>query len=528
MTDRRLQNWQIRKPAVASSGGIVTAQSLDAARAGAQILADGGNAVDAAVATGLALAATEPWMSGLGGGGYMVVYSARQNRVRVVDFGMIAPGALDPADYPLAGGTDAALFGWPSVVGDRNVKGPLSVAVPGQVDGMGLALESFGSKPWAEVLAPAIRLAEAGLAIDWYGALSVAIAARDLAEFPATRAVYLPDGLPPAPGADGPPARLALGNLAGTLRHLAAAGPRDFYEGALARSIVDDMGAAGGRLSAADLAGYRAQLVEPLQIAYRGASVSAAPGLTAGPTLARVLGLLETSLPEAERKAGRPGPASYVAIAEALGLAYAERLAGAGTDADRPATATAACTSHLSVVDRHGNMVALTQTLLSRFGSKLLLPQSGIMMNNGIMWFDPRPDRPNGIAPAKRPLSNMCPVIARLADGAWVALGASGGRRILPAVAQVLSFLADYGLDLEAAFHCPRLDVSGTGAATLDTRLDRATVAAVATRMKVVTAETAAYPVLFASPSAVQRRGGENQGMADIGSPWSGAAAEAA
>jgi gamma-glutamyltranspeptidase/glutathione hydrolase len=265
-----------------------------------------------------------------------------------------------------------------------------------------------------------------------------------------------------------------------------------------------------------------------LQIAYRGAAVSAAPGLTAGPTLARVLGLLETSLPEVERKAGRPGPASYLAIAEALGQAYAERLAGAGADADRPATATAACTSHLSVVDRHGNMVALTQTLLSRFGSKLLLPQSGIMMNNGIMWFDPRPGRPNGLAPGRRPLSNMCPVIARLADGARVALGASGGRRILPAVAQVLSFLADYGMDLEAAFHCPRLDVSGTGAATLDIRLDRAVVDAVAARMKVVTAETAAYPVLFASPSAVQRRDGENRGMADIGSPWSGAAAEAA
>jgi len=267
-------------------------------------------------------------------------------------------------------------------------------------------------------------------------------------------------------------------------------------------------------------------VLEPLPIAYRGAAVSAAPGLTAGPTLARVLGLLETSLPEAERRAGRPSPASYAAIAAALDLAYAERLAVSGTDADRAATATAACTSHLSVVDRDGNMVALTQTLLSRFGSKLLLPQSGIMMNNGIMWFDPRPDRPNCLGPAKRPLSNMCPVIARLADGALVALGASGGRRILPAVAQVLSFLADCRMDLEAAFHCPRLDVSGTGAATLDIRLDRATVDAVATRMKVVQAEMAAYPVLFASPSGVMRRGSENHGMADIGSPWSGAAAE--
>jgi gamma-glutamyltranspeptidase/glutathione hydrolase len=177
-------------------------------------------------------------------------------------------------------------------------------------------------------------------------------------------------------------------------------------------------------------------------------------------------------------------------------------------------------------VDREGNMVALTQTLLSRFGSKVLLPQTGIMMNNGIMWFDPRPERPNGIAPGKRPLSNMCPVIARLADGRRVALGASGGRRILPAVAQLLSFLVDFGMDLAAAFHCPRIDVSGGPAATLDSRLPAEIAAAVGRVMPTVSAELAAYPVLFASPSAVLREAGRNHGMADIASPWSGAAAE--
>ena len=525
MTDHRLQNWQIRKPAVVSAHGIVASQSLDAARAGAQILAAGGNAVDAAVATSLALAAAEPWMSGLGGGGYMLVYTARDDRVRVVDFGMIAPSALDPADYPLAGGTDSALFGWPAVEGDRNVKGYQSIAVPGQVDGLRLALGSFGSKSWSEVIRPAIALAEAGLPLDWFGSLSIAVAARELAEFPASRAVYLPDGMAPAPGGDGPLPRLALGNLAKTLRHLAQAGPRDFYDGALARSIVADLQSGGSRLWAADLAGYRARLVDPLEIAYRGASGAAPPGLTAGPTLARVLGLLDAGPAPAERAAGRPGAAGYAAFAASLATAYAERLAGLGDDADMVATANASCTSHLSVVDRDGNMVALTQTLLSRFGSKALLPQSGIMMNNGIMWFDPRPGRPNAIAPGARPLSNMCPAIARLGDGARVALGASGGRRILPAVAQVLSFLIDYGMTLEDAFHCPRLDVSGGAGATLDVRLARATLDAVAASMPVMVAETAAYPVLFASPSAVLRRGPENQGMADIGSPWSGAAA---
>jgi gamma-glutamyltranspeptidase/glutathione hydrolase len=119
----------------------------------------------------------------------------------------------------------------------------------------------------------------------------------------------------------------------------------------------------------------------------------------------------------------------------------------------------------------------------------------------------------------------MCPVIARLSDGSRVALGASGGRRILPAVAQVLSFLADFTLDLEQAFHCPRVDVSGGPTATVDARLDRTTAEAVGRHLPVLRAETAAYPVPFASPSAVQRAGRENRGMADIGSPWSGAVA---
>lgn len=525
MTDHRIQTWDIRKPAVASDHGIVASQSLDAARAGVSILAAGGNAMDAAVATSLALAAAEPWMSGLGGGGYMVVYSAADDRTQVVDFGMVAPAALDPNDYRLAEGSGGGMFAWPAVVGDCNLKGPLSVAVPGQVEGLRLALDSFGTRPWREVIAPAIRLAEMGLPLDWYGSLSIAVAARELAELAASRDMYLPDGMPPAPGAEATPPRLPLGNLAKTLRHLAEAGPRDFYDGALARSIATDMAAAGGRLSADDLAGYRAEIVAPLEIAYGGASVAATPGLTAGPTLARTLGLLEAGLPAAERGSAMPGPASYAAIAAALQTAYAERLSGAGTDGEPAATVKASCTSHLSVVDRDGNMVALTQTLLSRFGAKLLLPQSGIMMNNGIMWFDPRPGRPNHLAPGKRPLCNMCPVIARLADGSRVALGASGGRRIMPAVAQVLSFLVDFGMDLEAAFHCPRLDVSGGPAATLDARLPAAAFDAVAAHLPAVAAQTTAYPVLFASPSATLRRDGANQGMADIGSPWSGAVA---
>jgi gamma-glutamyltranspeptidase / glutathione hydrolase len=174
-------------------------------------------------------------------------------------------------------------------------------------------------------------------------------------------------------------------------------------------------------------------------------------------------------------------------------------------------------------------MVALTQTLLSRFGAKLLLPETGVLMNNGMMWFDPRPGHPNSIAPGKRPLANMCPVVVSREGRPWLALGASGGRSIMPAVAQILAFLIDHGMNLEAAFHQPRLDESGGGTVTLDARLPPEVAAAVAAEgQPVERGETSAYPVLFASPSAVMREGGRNIGMAEIASPWSGAVAEQA
>src|SRR5882672_681402 len=201
-----------RKAVVKSPHGVVAAQSRVAAAAGAGVLARGGNAVDAAVAAGFAAGVVEPWMNGLGGGGFMVVAKADGSPPEVVDFSMIAPAALDPADYPLAGGTAQALFAWPAVKEDRNLKGYHSIAVPGQVDGMRLALDRFGSIGWRQALEPAIALAERGLPLDWYTTLSITVAARELAEFPVTGATYLPGGLPPVPPAGGA-GYLPLGNL---------------------------------------------------------------------------------------------------------------------------------------------------------------------------------------------------------------------------------------------------------------------------------------------------------------------------
>src|SRR5258708_3321402 len=164
--DHRTQNWQVRKPTARSRRGVVASQHRLAAEVGAEMLAAGGNAVDAAVAAGFALAAVEPWNSGLGGIGYMLVYLARENRVKVVDFGPVSPRALDPADFPLSGGFAGRPFAWPAVREDRNVHGPLSFALPGEVYGLGLSPKRSGTRTPATVLQPAVDPAHAGIAGD--------------------------------------------------------------------------------------------------------------------------------------------------------------------------------------------------------------------------------------------------------------------------------------------------------------------------------------------------------------------------
>jgi len=516
--EHQVQNWSVRKPLARSPHGVVATQNHIAATIGANVLAAGGNAVDAAVATSFAMATVEPWNSGLGGVGFMLVYLAREKRVQVIDFGPISPRNLNPADYPLTGGFTSDLFTWPTVKDDRNVHGPRSFAVPGLVDGIGLAHERFGTKPFGDLLQPAIELAEKGIAIDWFTTLKVATMARELARYPTTRDIWLPHGLPPVTPIGSPLGRLKLKGLAGTLYRISRAGRRDFYEGEVARNFLEDMLATGGIIRADDLKHYAARLVDPLEVDYRGARIALAGGLTAGPSMVRAL----KALSDTKFQAGGPRADAFVAYANVLRDAYAERLQTMGETSDHRDPST---TTHFNVVDRDGNMVAVTQTLLSVFGSKVVLPNTGILMNNGIMWFDPRPESPNYLAPNKRPLTNMCPVIVRRGDRPWFAIGASGGRKIFPAVFQIMSFLIDHGMTLEDAFHQPRIDASGGDAVGVDPRLPAAIQNALAAKYPVEQTELVVYPTHFACPSSVLRdpASGEFQGITDVMSPWSGA-----
>ncbi len=521
-------NQTVRKPAVTSKGGIVASQSRRAAEVGAQVLAAGGDCVDAIVATTFALNVLEPWNSGIGGGGAMVLYRAKENRTEVIDYGMCAPQSLRVADYPLSGeGAASDLFPWPRVKDDRNLHGPGSIAVPGVVAGMEEAHRRYAKMPWKDLVAPAAALAGEGLLVDWWTTVTIAGSAADLRRYPASAVAYLKDGLPPtAPWGIKAETRLPQDVLKATLSHLAEAGPRDFYQGDLARSIASDIKADGGSLSVEDLAAFRAHLRQPLAIPYRDGKVFATPELTAGPTMAHALRLLQQGL----KPASAPDAAAYVEYVLALQSAFRERLKDMG-DADGKRSLGAeylapACTTHFSVVDRHGNIAAVTQTLLSSFGSRYVTPHTGITMNNGIMWFDPTPGTTNSLAPGKRCLCNYTPVIAETKEGKRLAVGASGGRRILPSVMQLVSFAMDFGMDLDAAVHQPRIDASEGAVVIGDARLPQEVRKALAARFDYEESRVQALPQKFACPSVVMREGETNSGAVEIFQPWADAVTE--
>lgn len=515
---------QTRKTVIATKGGVVAAQHSRAARVGAEVLAAGGDAVDAAVAVSFAIGVVEPWMSGPAGGGAAMLWRADEGRAYALNYGMRAPAALDVADYPLSGaGKSDDLFPWEAVEGERNVQGATAIAVPGLVDGVGQAHARFGRMPWKDLLQPAIGLAREGLHVDWYAALLIASTTRALARDPDAAALFLEDGQWPtiAGWTSLSDKRIDMGAMGDTLERLAEAGARDLYDGDIAAALAADVQAKGGSLSRADLAGYRAEFEEPLSFAYRDARFHVTPHLTAGPTFRDVFARLEAAFTPGTA----PDGAAYAGYAAALKAAYESRLSTMGDDgedADAPG-----CTTHFSVVDRHGNMVAQTQTLLSIFGARVVSPQTGLLMNNGIMWFDPVQGRPNSLGPGKRCLMNVCPVLGE-AGGKRFAFGASGGRKIAGAVAQLSSFAVDFGMGVEGAFHQPRIDVSGGDTVVADDSLPAATLAALRADHPVVTTRRTVFPYAFACPAGVMREDGMNTGCTEIMSPWGDAIAEPA
>ena len=398
MSQHYVEHWQVRKPAVRGDRGVVATQHHVASEVGAEVLRTGGNAVDAAVTAGLAVGAVEPWMSGI-------------RRGRLHDGLPRGRGSRARRRIRHAGAARSAAGGLPPRARDHR-RGHLQLArgrgrrqrprVPWRsrrrVTSRAWRSRSrtFGTRPWEEAIEPACRLAEAGLPLDWYAAHRIASHAHHLRQFDETRRVYLPGGLPPAAPTDGSVANLWLGELASTYRRLQADGPDDYYCGTLARDIAADLAEAGSRIGLADLKDYSAALAEPLVRRYRGASVAAPGHMTAGPSLMQALSLVA----DHPFHGAAPDLDATVAYIEALREVYDYRIEHIGEGGEG---ALPTHTSHLCVADADGNLVSLTQTVMSAFGARIMLPRTGILMNNGMMWFDPRPGRPNSVAGGRRP-----------------------------------------------------------------------------------------------------------------------------
>lgn len=507
LNDNFSESQLVRKRVTPARGGVVAAQHRKAAEAGAAILAAGGDALDAAVAASFAIGVVEPWMSGIAAGGAMVLWRAKEEKAYVVDYGMRSPAALDPAAYPIVPGVAPDLFPWPRVKDDRNMQGATAVAVPGVVAGMALAHERFGRMAWRDVLSPAIKLAEQGMLLDWFAGLQIASSARALSMDRDAAALFLEEGKwPPLAGWTAySEKRLDQRRLAVTLEVIAREGAKALYGGDVGAALSRDIQHKGGSLSLADLQSYKAHFAEPLEVPYHGGRVYAGPGMTGGPALASSL----KKLPERPR---------YVDYARALDETWRARLTEAG---DKES-----CTTHFSVVDRHGNLCAVTQTLLSMFGSRCVSPSTGIPLNNGLMWFDPEPGKPNSLGPGKRCLGNYCPAVGQTPNGDRFALGASGGRKIVGTVLQLASFLVDHGASLEDAFHRPRIDMSGGDRVIADWTLDKAELAALEAKFTVSLARRLPFPYHFAVPAGVLRTGEFNMGCTETVSPWGDAVAE--
>ncbi len=513
MTSSLSRTMRTRKTVIKTKRGVVAAQHRLAAEAGAEVLRAGGDAVDAAVATSFVIGVLEPWMSGPAGGGAMMLWRADEKMAVAVNHGMRSPAGLKIEDFPLSGaGVAGDLFPWEQVIDDVNVQGAKAIAVPGVVDGLGQVHDRYGKVPWGELLAPAVNHARQGLQVDWYAALCIASVTRMLAKDADAAALFLEDGQWPTISGWTALAekRLDQSRMADSLDIIARDGARALYDGDLGAAMARDVQNKGGYLSHDDLRAYRADMEAPLSFSYRDARFHVVDGLTAGPTFRHAFTKLEKRSMDSK-------PNAFAAFADALNTAYAARLGSMGDDGEIPAAPGS--TTHFSVVDADGNMVAQTQTLLSIFGSRVVSPSTGFLMNNGIMWFDPVQGRPNSLAPDKRCLMNVCPILGEAGDRRF-AFGASGGRKIVSAVTQLASFVADFGLDIEAAFHHPRIDVSGGPKLVADEALASEVLDRLRADNTVVTAPRSVFPYAFACPAGVMRDGDVNTGCTEIMSPW--------
>jgi gamma-glutamyltranspeptidase/glutathione hydrolase len=456
---------------------MVASEGEQASRIGLEVLDHGGNAVDAAVAISLALGVTNSGSCGIGGGGFMLIYRARDHRFYALDYREVAPQAATATMYLRDGKPDE----------DLARSGPLAVAVPGELAGLDAALKRFGTMKFATLAAPAIKLARDGFPLSPHMARDVAMAADQIAKDPGFRAQFFDAaGAPLKAGAT-----IYAKQLAALMKSLGDAPAERFYHGVVATQVASYLKAQGGIVTTQDLAAYRPVWREPLHLGYRSYELYSMPPPSSGGVVLEMLGMLAPGRVEG---LGFDSPAYLAQLTEVMRLGFVDRDRYADPDFIKVPVADLLSPAHLAearqralhhvaipniaaardhgtsnfcVVDRAGNVVDVTSTINTIFGAKLMVPASGLILNDEMDDFAVAPGVPNAfklvqaeanaVAPGKRPLSSMAPLIAMRGGHPVLVAGASGGPTIITGVSQVALDTLDFRTEAQAAVNAPRI-----------------------------------------------------------------------
>jgi gamma-glutamyltranspeptidase/glutathione hydrolase len=531
-----------------SRRGAVGAGDPLAVDAGLEALRAGGNAIDATIAAAFVAFVAEPNNAGIFGYGHLSAYLSGAGRFLTVDHSPRAPSAARADMYEIDAATPTEGNDWPSVIDDLNAAGPLAPAVPGAVSGLWSAHQEAGRLPWDQLLAPAIALADEGVEVTWALLLEIAARQDQIRSNPGLAAILMPNGrLPRARTPDDPGERVNQRELAATLRRLAAEGPDGLYHGSVAEAVARELAGAGGILTARDLAAYAPKVLTETPQEYRGLEYITATDTVGYGTLS----ILE-HFPLAGYGPGSVG--HYHLLAEAMGHAFVdgasyasdpdfsddpiEALGGAEFGArraaairlDRAAPRPIAPdapwlepgappgplsgggmhgTTQVVAADAEGNVVALITTIGGDFGAGMAVPGTGIILNNSMVNYDPRPGRSNSIAPGKMPFFAVPTLVAVRAGVPAYAAAGSGGYPILAGVINTFVGMVDHRLSVQDAIDQPRVHCQGD-ATFIDRRVDpqvRARLAELGHRL--VVQETTPGELAFSRVSALSFAGGE-------------------
>ena len=559
---------------VVSERGVVACGHIQEAEAGAWMLEEGGNAVDAVVAAAFTGQVVEPVSCGLGGYGHMALFVAETGQLVSVDHSVRAPTAARPDMFEVDPSRPTSYYGWPRTVDRQNEWGAISVAVPGAVSGLCAAHERWGRLPLGQVLEPAIEAADAGVPVTWDVVLAIVGRLQEIESLPAAAHLLLRDGRPPTIPEDGglpdgTDERIDTSRLAETLREIGRHGAAGFYRGWVAEAIEREVKTGAGILTADDLAAYQPKIAVEAGAWYRGIRYSTASDpvgyealnilacfdLTAyGPESSEYRHLMAESMGHAFVDSMRhygdpdivPSPVAGLASSEfaasrAAGIrldraaprpippgdpwAYQRELPVAAPVATRPSASGLSGTSQMVAADADGNVVALITSLTSAFGSLVLVPDGGFFLNNAMRNFDPRPDRANCIAAGKMPIFAV-PAITAERDGVgFFGAGGSGGYRITSGVLHALINHVDFGMRIQQAVDSPRVHCQGE-----ETYVDNRIPEAVQEQLRklghiVVQQDETPAPTNFARVSAVARDPATGGFSAGSSPPWNTAVA---